>query len=661
MADRPDENYEMRDRIPEQDDDDYDDDTGYRETSFSEPGATSTGGPTISANDFFVHREAESNIPGVTPGVPKFTYSNDPEVLRQAFARLEGSFGSPIRAEDSEDLFRNCEIEVEEKISEKDGRKLTLTKLKYKGKYVARYVKKYEEWHLIGRDVQKSNFYAEFERAKKKYDESFTKQATDEADTDYIPENVTDDIRQNVIDELGGDLPEEFMVPPNEIPTQTDDQTSNVGAQTKIPTVEIEDIQGVLKGFENLVKTQKADIRKLSNELNLLRVSNASGDAISRVEVKMNNIQEKLKKAQKERDDYFKDVVATNEKINTITEEVKGLRQTVRESSEATKKALEMAERDKKAALSEALRIYYGKISSQTREEQQKTRDQYWKSYRGIRDEFETLEKAINKKHKDTTDRLTQFEERLRLLHIAHEKQHELIQKLQRDPDTDLTDRETGGNLSSILGERDRADRLIRQIFDENTDPDDVVEYKRQLKEIIPGLKVQLETFKTKAARLDGFAKRQYEGLIRLTEREIDIINLKLDRKVEYQEAKLLLKEEVENHPQVRWEKFKKWLKEKKIELGSATLSVGSFIAAMITVLRKTIQTVAKGAYNFGKSLVKVLSKLGPVFSALGNIVLTALSLLSKGLMWLGNNLWLLLVLVLMFLWNFGKKYFEKK
>ena len=89
-------------------------------------------------------------------------------------------------------------------------------------------------------------------------------------------------------------------------------------------------------------------------------------------------------------------------------------------------------------------------------------------------------------------------------------------------------------------------------------------------------------------------------------------------------------------------------------------ISVGSIIATLVTALRSTARAVARGTFSFGKAVVKVLSKLGPVFSALGNIILTLLGFVSKGLMWLGNNLWLLLVLLVMFLCKVGKKYFEK-
>ena len=91
------------------------------------------------------------------------------------------------------------------------------------------------------------------------------------------------------------------------------------------------------------------------------------------------------------------------------------------------------------------------------------------------------------------------------------------------------------------------------------------------------------------------------------------------------------------------------------------TFGVGSFIASIIMAVRNAVKTVAKGTSSFGQSVVKVLKKLGPVFAAIGSILMTALGILSQGLMFLANNLWILLVLLVMFLWKVLKKYFEKK
>ena len=159
----------------------------------------------------------------------------------------------------------------------------------------------------------------------------------------------------------------------------------------------------------------------------------------------------------------------------------------------------------------------------------------------------------------------------------------------------------------------------------------------------------------------DGKEKRILKTYQKITELEVDRLKINLGRKDLSLRTKEILKEEVENHPQVKFERLKEWLKKNGIEVSAFVLSIGSFIAAMVTVLRKTVQTAAKGAFSFGKAVVKVLSKLGPVFSALGSVIMSLLGIASKALMWLGNNLWILLVFLVMFLWKVGEKYFKKK
>ena len=60
--------------------------------------------------------------------------------------------------------------------------------------------------------------------------------------------------------------------------------------------------------------------------------------------------------------------------------------------------------------------------------------------------------------------------------------------------------------------------------------------------------------------------------------------------------------------------------------------------AVVATLLRTGVQAVARGTYTFGKGETKILSKLGPLFSALGSILSTILSIGSQALMWLSNN-----------------------
>ena len=203
-------------------------------------------------------------------------------------------------------------------------------------------------------------------------------------------------------------------------------------------------------------------------------------------------------------------------------------------------------------------------------------------------------------------------------------------------------------------------DAINRRIDDPK--PEEVDAIPKYLDGALSGLRKQAREYREKAEKnKHNYAKNHYNSLADLIEREIDLVNLKLDRKVEYQEAKLKLKEETKNNYKVKFERLKKWMKDNGLELGSVVISIGSLIAVLATALRNTVRTVAKGAFSFGKAVVKVLSKLGPVFSALGNVIMTLLGIASKALMWLGNNLWILLVFLVMFLLKVFEKYRNKK
>ena len=81
-------------------------------------------------------------------------------------------------------------------------------------------------------------------------------------------------------------------------------------------------------------------------------------------------------------------------------------------------------------------------------------------------------------------------------------------------------------------------------------------------------------------------------------------------------------------------------------------ISLGAVAAVLATSLQSGVKKAASGTYKFGKGVAKVLSKLGPVFSALGSALLAVLKIGSNALMWLSSNFWVLLVALVFLLWN---------
>ena len=244
-------------------------------------------------------------------------------------------------------------------------------------------------------------------------------------------------------------------------------------------------------------------------------------------------------------------------------------------------------------------------------------------------------------------------EEKIKFLNAAKEKQH----THDSAPDSDII--EDRVDIELFRGVKERVKQINNDIKELNqNDPD----YEKRVTLNIQALRTHAKNFELKAQRLkDGSQKDRLKIFQKVTEIEIDKINLKIDKPLEYQETLRILDNEVENNPGVKWEKFKKWVKENKWGVLSVTFGVGSFIASIIMAVRNAVKTVAKGTSSFGQSVVKVLKKLGPVFAAIGSILLTALGIISQALMFLANNLWILLVFLAMFLWKMYEKYFKKK
>ena len=114
--------------------------------------------------------------------------------------------------------------------------------------------------------------------------------------------------------------------------------------------------------------------------------------------------------------------------------------------------------------------------------------------------------------------------------------------------------------------------------------------------------------------------------------------------------------EETDKNANTTFEKFKEWVKKNGIAASSILISLGAVVPMLATSLQSGVKNLADGTYKFGKGLVNVLKKLGPIFSALGNVLLAVLKIFSNGFLWLSSNLWVLLVALVFFLWT-GYRY----
>ena len=510
----------------------------------SERGATSTD------TDYdFGNREKETDFGGTEPlpGSDEDAYVVDDEnldmgmseedankvrnkinlkrwkTLREVFNEI---IGAPIRKKDNDKLFEKSIIRTRE-----SGHK----ELWYDGKRI--YYKNRGEgskWTLYS-SLKSNPMTAEFEKAKKKYEKSATKQTNDAAGVN-LPEEISVDVIRNVLTEMYDDLDldTEFVT----LGTQAGFDTRRAGTLTE--DISVEKLQGRLRTLEKIISSQRKNFIMKSRELNELRARGASEDVINEKELEINDLQEKLKKVESEKDELLDKVEVGDIILEDTLEEVRELKEENRDAKEKFEKFKEEAERQKDIAVNAAVQEYWD-----TRNEDEETaKQQYSASVRRIKLDFKEQMDLADSKIKDVEDRLKRSEEKLKYLQQAEHKQHER-------PDHDSTDRVVPGVQEST----DRIYSIIEKSnpkYDELSDDD----LERDLESNIAILREQAKNFEQKAKNSEGITKQTYEDIQKNIELKIDEINLRLDREVEYEVTKQKLKNEVENNPGVKWEKF---------------------------------------------------------------------------------------------------------
>ena len=618
MAEKPDnDEYEMKQRVPPQDND-YDNnwDQQQTETTFDEPE---------------VQQPTDTDFEFVTPGpVEVIIESRESEDLRQIFNEV---FGAPIRVDDNRELFENCVIRTE-----RSGH----TRLFYKNEaiYYKRGVK--GKWRLYTKFRFNNAMYREFEKAKRSYDKSATKQVNDEAGV-LVTEETSEEVIQEVIDDAQTEEPELFNPP--ETRGFVEGAQPNPDETSGLPQViDVNELETKVSLLEDANKKLWKILRMSEYKLNKLRLEGASADIINAQQQEINDIQAKLKGTKLERDQLLLDVVVTNELLTEATNKVAELTERNKSIDEEYKQFRDAATKKMKAERQEVA----GRYREQVKYDKEQARQEYTESMAEIKAEYIKELKLKKNENNRMRNELDSAKERIKLLEEAIVKQH-------GEQSTDAQ-----GERSSQDGV-ERVSRGVQQTIDKIFNAIDDNEYDDlYINTNMEHLRAQAKDFEQKAKKSTGLLKKLNENAQKYIERKIDEINLRLDRKVEYPEAKQRLKNATDNNPKVKFERLKKWLKDNGLEASTLVISIGGLIAALAAALRNTVRTIAKGTFSFGKAVVKVLSKLGPVFSALGNILMAALGLVSKALMWLGNNLWLLLILFVVFLWKSSEKMYNK-
>ena len=238
MAEKPNEQHEMRERYPDPQDNDYDDweyQTPQAETNVDDmpdtpsldPSALDVGGITITPR-----------------GIKRMGTVG----IREVFSEITGS---KFLKRHNKKLFERTRIEVAPS---------KWTYLVYEGKRI--YQKRPGEkskWTLR-REYELSNpMQVEFEKAMKNYNESATKQVDDNAGV-FVTKETSEEVISEVIDELSfstqTDFEREAQVGPDgpelfDIGTQAESDTVGTETQTDVPQVDISELQAKLTTLEN--------------------------------------------------------------------------------------------------------------------------------------------------------------------------------------------------------------------------------------------------------------------------------------------------------------------------------------------------------------------------------------------------------------------------
>ena len=515
-------------------------------------------------------------------------------------------------------LFRNSRLRIRQ-----DGYEILEFKVGKEWKVIYTRQGSEDPWILKDEFMVNNPMENEVSIAKEKYDQSVSKQVDEIAEVESpdgvpgVPEEVSDDVIRNVFYQIISDTsevlesinidwdrPDEILpteVPP--LPVETD----------------IEELQSRLQTLESVNESLKRNFEKKEQELRNLQARSVNRDVLNEKEQEVNNALKKLKDVESERNKLLLRVNVSDELLSETSELVKKLTIENRNVKEKFTKFQKAAEREKEIELKEVRQRFKQELREYQTDREQAFQE-YTQSVERIRAEYEEKIKVAESEKTKVNNKLVKAHEHIKWLQRAEHKQHSV-------PDIDLNEREVGGVFAGVMERIDSINDAIN-----NLDPDDP-DFEKLVNGNLEALRVEVQEYKLRAEKLTGHQKSAYETFKKFTERGIDKINLKLDRKVEGEETLKLLKEETNNDYRVKFERLKKWLKENGLEVSSVVISIGSLIAVLATALRKTVQNVARGAFSFGKAVVKVLSKLGPVFSALGNIILTALGILSKGLM----------------------------
>jgi Fe2+ transport system protein B len=113
-----------------------------------------------------------------------------------------------------------------------------------------------------------------------------------------------------------------------------------------------------------------------------------------------------------------------------------------------------------------------------------------------------------------------------------------------------------------------------------------------------------------------------------------------------------MVEEEAEVNDLTRFERFKKWARKNLLGISAVSISVAGILTTAIMAGRNALKRGAQAASKFGKALANLAKKFGPILSAIGTLVSKVLTLGVQGILFLAQNLWILVLALTYFIYN---------
>ena len=101
--------------------------------------------------------------------------------------------------------------------------------------------------------------------------------------------------------------------------------------------------------------------------------------------------------------------------------------------------------------------------------------------------------------------------------------------------------------------------------------------------------------------------------------------------------------------------RFREWVRSRFpviAALVAFTAGVFSIVFAVVKLTKGTVEQTAKATHSIGKTIGKILARFGHMMTSVGSFIISLLSFLAQGIMWVANNLWVLFVALVMYAWN---------